>query len=390
MTVLSPPPSRAAAPSPARSRAAVAVLFLLLGVQVGGWLSRVPDVKARLALDDAVWGATVVASTVGSLLALLAVAVLLPRTGPLVLVRVAAPLLLLVVPLLAVTPGRAELVVLLVVFGIATSLLNTPMNAQAVVVERAYGRPVMSSLHACYSLGTLLGALLGSAAATAGVGPGAQLAATSAAFAVAVVATTRLLPADPDRAPRTTRARPGLTRPVAVLAVVALCAALAEGTASGWSAIYVTEALGAPAAAGALAYACFAGAMTLGRLVGDRVVQALGRARFLQVSGGVAAGGLLLGLASGTPAGACTGFLLLGLGLACVVPTVYGAAGAQPGLSTAAGVTTVTVASWPAFLVGPPLVGALSSQAGLRTALLVVVAAGAVVALLGARVRATA
>jgi fucose permease len=371
----------------ARTRASVAGLFLLLGVSVGGWLSRVPDVKAQLSLDDAQWGTTVVASTVGSFLALFVVAAVLARVGPLRLVRLAAPLLLVVTPLLALAPGRVPLMALLVLFGASTSTLNTPMNAQAVAVERSYGRPVMSSFHACYSVGTLAGALLGSAAASTGVAPGLQLAATSALLAAVLVAAGRGLPGDPPPLSAGEPSRPSFSGALGVLAVLGLCAALAEGTTWGWSAIYVAQTLHAPHGLAAFAYACFAGAMTLGRLAGDRVVARLGRARFLTASGALAATGLGLGLASGTAPGACVGFALLGIGLSCVVPTVYGAAGAQQGVSAAVGVTTVTVASWPAFLVGPPVVGWLSSQVGLRGALLLVVAAVTAVAVLGRRVR---
>jgi MFS family permease len=361
----------------------VALLFLLLGVSVGGWLSRVPDVKARTGLDDTAWGATLVASTAGSFVALWVVAALVTRVGPRRLVRVSAPALLVSVPLLGASTGQLSLAAALVLFGLATSGLNTPMNAQAVFVERQYGRPVMSSFHACYSLGTLLGALLGAAGAALGVAAWAQHAGTSVALAVGLAVTRRWQPADPAAPPPTGPTRPRLTPSLAVLAVLGLCGALAEGTASSWSALYVERTLDGPAGLGGFTYACFAAAMLAGRLVGDRAVARLGRRRFLVGSGVVSAVGLGAGLASGTVVGACLGFAVLGLGLSCVIPTVYGAAGNAPGVTPGAGVATVTIASWPAFLVGPPLVGGLSDLTSLRTALLVVVLAGAVIAVLG-------
>ena len=371
--------------APDRARPAVALLFLLLGTTVGGWLSRAPDVKAQVRLDDAAWGTVLVSSTAGSLIALLALGPLMRRFGPRALVVVAAPAVLLAAPLMTSTSSAPLLAAGLLVFGLSTGTLNTPLNAQAVTVERTRARPVMSSFHACFSIGTLLGALLGSVAAALDIPPGLQLGLSGALLGACLLVAARHLPADPPAVPAGHRAPRRLTPALLVLAAMGLCALLAEGTAGAWSAIYVSQALDSGGTAGAVGYACFAGAMTAGRLVGDRVVALLGRRRFLQVSAATAATGMALGLSGGTAVLACAGFVVLGLGLSCVTPTIFGLAGNQPGVSAGSGILLVTTASWPAFLIGPPLVGAVSSQAGLRVALLVVPLAAVLVAVLASR-----
>ncbi len=367
------------------ARASVALLFLLLGTTMGSWLSRTPDVKRQTGLDDAAWGMVLVCSTLGSLLALAAVGVLVNRVGPRRLVLAAAPVVLLIAPAMTATSEPLLLAVGLVVYGASTSALNTPMNAQAVVVERHCDRPVMSSFHACYSIGTLLGALLGSVAAGLRVAPGVQLAASGVLLGVLLLLAVPHLPGDPAPVPAGERAPRRLTPVLLVLAAMALCASVAEGTAGSWSAIYVSQSLHAGQTAGAVAYACFAAAMTTGRLLGDRVVSRLGRRRFLQASGLLGAAGMAVGLAVDTTAAACAGLVLLGLGISCAVPTIFGLAGNQRGVSAGSGILVVTVASWPAFLIGPPLVGALSSQTSLRVALLVVVLSAAALGALATR-----
>jgi MFS family permease len=354
----------------------VALLFLLMGTTVGSWLSRAPDVKAQVGLDDGAWGTVLVSSTVGSLVALGLLGRLMGRVGPRVLVLVAAPALLLVAPVMASAGQAPVLAAGLVAFGLSTGILNTPMNTLAVAVERTWSRPIMSSFHACFSLGTLLGALLGSAGAAAGLPPAVQLGLSGAVLGALLLALARDLPAGPAAGPSSERATRRLTPVLLVLAAMGLASLLAEGTAGAWSAIYVSQTLGAGGTAGAVAYACFAGAMTTGRLGGDRVVHVLGRRRFLQVSGLVA---------GGTPAAAFVGFGLLGLGLSCVTPTIFGLAGNQPGVGSGAGILVVTIASWPAFLVGPPLVGAVSSQTSLRVALLLLPVAAVLLSLLATR-----
>lgn len=368
-----------------RARASVALLFLLMGTTVGSWLSRAPDVKAQVGLGDAAWGVALLSSTVGSLVALALLGRLMRRVGPRALVLVAAPALLVVAPVMTSASWTPLLAAGLVAFGLSAGTLNTPMNTLAVAVERSWPGPVMSSFHACFSVGTLLGALLGSAGAVLGLPPGVQLALSGAVLGALLLPAARHLPADPPPVPAHDRAPRRLTPVLVVLAAMGLASLLAEGTAGAWSAIYVSQTLAAGGAAGAVAYACFAGAMTTGRLLGDRVVAALGRRRFLAASGVVAASGIGLGLAGGTAGAAFAGFVLLGLGLSCVTPTIFSLAGNQRGVSPGSGILVVSVASWPAFLVGPPLVGAVSSQTSLRVALLLLPVAAALVSLLATR-----
>ena len=374
-------------PPATRARVAVALLFTLAGLTLGSWLSRVPDVKSRLGLDDDAWGLLAIGGSLGSLVAMSAVAGVIVRVGPRRLSLLAAPLTLLVAPLMASAPGPVPLAVALAMFGFSSGMLQAPMNAQAVAVENTYDRPIMSTFHACFSVGTLVGGLAGVLAVRAGAPPGAQLAGTSAALAVALLVSFRWLPPD---APVPAERPEGGGRPtsaVLLLAGIAFCSAVAEGTAAQWSAIYTSEALGAGSAAGAATYSCFAMTMVAGRMYGDRLAARLGRARFVRASALFGGVGLAAGLASGTAVGAMLGFAALGAGFACAIPSVFSLAAAQPGLAPGRSINTMAMASWPAFLVAPPLIGAVSAATSLRVALFLMVAVAAVVVVLAGRVR---
>ena len=369
-----------------RQRASVWLLFALMGTTTGSWAARIPDVRRQVSLDDAGWGLANTASTAGSLLSLVLVAALIGRVGARRLTAVAAPLVLVNAPLMALSSGPAPLVAGLLVQGFALNLLSTPMNAQAVEVERAVGRRIMSTFHAGFSVGQLAGGLIGVLAARAGLAPAAQLAATGLVLGALLARTARWQPREVAPAPGSSgRGRARLTPQLALLAATAFLASLVEGSAVQWSALYTSDALGAGAAAGAATLVCFSLAMTVGRLGGDRVVQRLGRARAVRASAALAAAGLALALVVGTPAAAFAGFALLGLGAACVIPTVFGLAGNQPGTTPGQGISVVVVGQWPAFLIGPPLVGALAGATGLRGALWLLVAAALAVSVLAGR-----
>lgn len=372
-----------------RNRLSVCLLFLILGVVNGSWASRIPDVQRHVRLDNARWGVVSVTATVGAAAALILVVCLVGRLGPRRLSLVGAPMLLLDAPLVAMAPRPALLAAGLLAQGFAAGLLATPMNAQAVEVERIYARRIMSSFHACFSLGALTGGILGTVAAHLAVAPGSQLAVTSTILGFLLLMTRGWLPADDHgvQAGRRLNLSALHNRQIVLLGCIGLLSVVAEGAATQWSALYTAHTLGAGAAAGAATYTCYCLATTVTRFRGDRLVQRLGRPRFLRYAAALAATGLGAGLAVGRPWAAFVGFAVLGVGIACITPTVVGLAGNQPGLSAGEGVAVVSLGQWPAFLSGPPIIGALSGLFGLRVALILAVLAPLAIVGLAGRVR---
>ncbi|MEO5834252.1 MAG: MFS transporter [Nakamurella sp.] len=380
--------------SPSRARLAISTLFLLVGLMVGSWAARIPGVRGQIGVDDAQWGLILLAAPVGTLTALVVVTRLIPRTGARLLAVIGAVSVVVVVPATTASEQVWVLCTFLLLQGVATGLIVTPMNALAVVVERAYKRRIMSSFHACFSLGQLAGAGIGAAAASLGVTPVQQLAPSGLVMLAAFIATQRFIPRDRPE-PREVGTSAGapvpktraVTPQLALLAAIALLSSISEGVAVQWSAQYGAVTVGAGAGIGALVFSSFSVAMTVSRVFGDRVVGRVGRIPFIRFSALTAATGMAVGLGVGTTWGAFVGFGLLGVGCACLVPTVIGLAGNQPGMSPGRGVATVSFGQWPAFLIGPPLIGALAGLTGLRVALGITVLAGLTVAVLAGRVR---
>lgn len=377
-----------------RARRSVIALFVLMGTTTGSWAARIPGVRDQLHISDAQWGLANIGATAGSLVSLIVVVSVVMRTGPRRLALTGGTLLLFTAPLAASSTSIVPLVSALALQGLATGLLAGPMNAQAVEVERRYGRRIMSSFHACFSLGQLAGGLLGTLASHLGIRPAFQLAGSGVLLGVLLLSTFRGLPPDqPAQRPARSARRPLRTRftpQLLLLAVIALLASINEGSAAQWSAQYTANALGAGAAAGAATYTCYTIAMTLSRSTGDRLVNRLGQRRFLQLSETLLVVGFGSCLLAGTPLAAGIGFALLGLGSGCIIPSVIGLAGNQPGLPAGEGVAVVSFGQWPAFLIGPPLIGAVAGLVGLRVALFTLVVAAALIVLLSSWIRSPA
>jgi MFS family permease len=377
----------------------VVAYFAVLGVASGVWLARIPAVKLNLQLTDGVLGLALLAAPAGLVVVVPFAGRIVQKAGSRRPALIAGTCTALVTVGLGLAPGLPALMAALFAFGLAGGMLDVAMNSQAVLVERAAGRPLMTSFHACYSFGALAGALFGGAFAWAGIGPAVNFAVVCVPLAfVAILAGRWLLaesggeqvaalaaagPADvvlEDQAgdPGPHRAR--MTRALLLLALLALCSLLGEGAADGWSAVYLKDDLGASAGLAAVAYAGFSVAMAFGRLSGDRLAQRFGAIRLMRCCGLVAAVGLSLALLSHGPAGAIAGFTIFGAGLSSTFPLLLSAAGNADPARPAHGIARVAGFGYVGMLGGPVLIGGLASAFGLQRALAVPVVLALVIA----------
>ena len=364
------------------ARAAITLVFFADGLLIGSWAARIPAVQRQADLTSGELGFALFAASLGALLAMPTAGRLSERIGSR---RVTIAALLgggVALFLTALAGGLFGLAAALFVFGAGFGAVNVAANAQGIALERLRGRSILSSFHAAFSFGGLAGAGLGALAAAGGIDPVEHFGATALAIGLAALAAgRRLLPPDADdREPTPIFVRP--PRALLVLGAAAFFTLLAEGAAADWSAVYLSDSLGAGAAVAALGYTAFSLAMASSRLFGDRLNGRLGPVALARGGGLLAASALGLALVSGSTAAALVGFAAMGAGLGVVVPVLFRAAGSTPGVSAAAGVAAVSTIGWMGFLAGPPAIGVTADAVGLRGALAIVVVATLALAVL--------
>lgn len=367
---------------PRRARFAVAYTFAAAGALTGAWAPRIPEVKQALGLGTGALGLALLAPAAGSLLAMPLAGAGAVRWGSRRMTRVLLAAFCLLPGLVGLAWSLWSLWIALFVWGSTIGALDVVMNAQAVSVEKVYRRPVMASFHAGFSIGTLTGAGLGSVGAAWGVPVGWQLAVLGGALLAVGWPLSAAFVGDPASHGPSSRMFALPSGRLLLLGVGTLACFLCEGAAADWSAVYLRESLDASAGLSGVAFAAFGLAMTTGRLVGDRVTAWLGPVRTVRMFTTVGAIGLAAGLLTGTVLGAIVGFGLFGLGLSCVVPIMFSAAGHGPGAagSSLAAVATCGYSGW---LLGPTVVGGLATVVGLAAALWLLPALTALTGVLG-------
>ncbi|MFF4319117.1 MFS transporter [Streptomyces sp. NPDC001568] len=375
-----------------RARAATFVYFALNGFVMGMWIVHIPAVEASTGIGHALLGWLLLVLGAGAFAGMRLAGPLTDRFGTRTAVPVGAALCSAALVLPALARDAWTLGAALLLLGFGNGCLDVGMNTHAVQVERGYGRPVMSAFHAAFSVGGVLAALAGAVALGRGLGVATALVATAlGGVAVALLAARALLPAPPagpagaaaaPAAPAAVgRAGRGAGPRIGVLAALAFMLMLCEGVANDWSALHLRDALGAPAATAALAYAAFATAMTVGRLVTDRLAARVGPAAVMRYGCALAAVGLALAVAAPGVGPALVGWTLFGAGLAGSVPQLFSAAGHAEPDRAGSNVARVAGLGYLGMLAGPAVIGPLAHLVSLDLALLLPVLLCAVAAL---------
>ena len=358
-----------------RARWAVGAIFFQQGFLVGGWALQIPVLLDRLGITESVMGLLIVAFGLGSIVAMLAVGPVIDRTGSRKATRWAAlasaPLLVLV----NLTPDVWTTGVLLALGGATIGVVDVAMNANAVEVERRYGRAIMSSFHAYWSLGTLFGALLSGPiiAAVGGLGHGALF--TLLLVALALIAWPHFVRERLSSHGKKVSFQLPRVATVWLLGAICLFGYVPEGAAIDWSALYMREEIGVPITLAGFALAGMQVTMTLMRFAGDRIRDRIGAEATLRYGGLIGTFGLLLVGSAGMAWAAdwsaearaalvVLGFVTVGIGLANIVPVAFAAAGSIPGVASGTALSVIAMHGYAGILLAPSIIGWAGERIG--------------------------
>jgi MFS family permease len=346
------------------------LLFLIAGFAAAAWASLVPFAKTRTGLNEATLGLVLLCLGGGSIISMPIAGALSTRYGCRIVLAVSSLLLCAALPMLAIVSSVSLLAVALCIFGIALGSTDCVMNVQAVIVERAGGKPLMSGFHGFYSLGGIVGAAGTSVLLTLNASAlGSTLVAVVAMVIALLIAYPALLPyANPADGP------PFAIPHGVVLFLGLLCFVvfLVEGSMLDWSAVFLTEKRGMPSAQAGFGYASFSLAMTLGRLTGDGVVARIGRHAIVAGGGLLSAGGIALAALVPSWQLALLGYALVGLGCSNIVPVLFTAVGRQTSMPQAVAIPAITSLGYAGILTGPAGIGFVAYHSSLSIAFLLV------------------
>lgn len=388
--------SQASTPTPAprftlaqlnRARLGVGLIFLTNGAAYASLVPRLPEVKADLALTNAMFGLAIAAFPAGAFASGLFAAVLIRRFGSPVIAWLGMIASMVAIFAAAAAPSLAVFIAAVFLAGCADSVTDVAQNHHALRVQKLMGRSIINSYHAMWSVGALIGGALGAGAIAVGLDRVPHLAVVGVLILLAATLGHRMmLPgAEPTQAADAQATHPEDVRTswlrhpwlvLAALSLLAIAGAIIEENGGTWATLYMSTELGVTGGLTAAAYVAAMGSHFLGRVSGDALVNRLGQATMARLGGALVVVGMGLAIAFPSPWLTVVGYACAGYGVATVIPSIFEAADAMPGFKPGTALMVTSLLLRIGFLVSPPLLGLLADATAIRWALLAVPAAG--------------
>ncbi|THD33063.1 MAG: MFS transporter [Flavobacterium johnsoniae] len=372
-----------------RIRWAVSLFYFGMGLCFATWASRIPDIKASLHLSESDLGSILFALPFGQLM-------IMPFSGKLVTKYESHKILLIALALYAIALTNLGLVekpwqlsLGLFLFGIFGNLSNIAVNTQGVYTEGLFKRTIMSSFHGAWSTAGFSGALIGIAMLALKLSPFQHFVIAALIVFVLMAANYKYLIRAKEK--KSSEKKKFFAKPDGVLlwlGIIGFCCMASEGVMFDWSGVYFKEIVKAPGPLVILGYTSFMIMMASGRFLGDRLIYKYGRKRVLQISGLLISTGLFTSVFLPYLIPSTLAFMLVGLGVSTIVPTVYSIAGKNATVAPGEALTIVSSVSFLGFLMGPPVIGFIAEAAGLQFSFAFIGIFGVLIAFMASRIKA--
>jgi len=359
-----------------KSRLSVSYYFFFCGLIFSTWAARIPSIKDHFELNEAQLGGLLFMLPMGSLVALPIAGWLVHRFGSKVITLIAAIAYGLILLLISLAGGIWQLSVLLFFFGFAGDILNISMNTQGLSVQYILNKPILSGLHAQWSIGALAGAVIGGWSMKNNQTTSAHFMLVSISAMVMAGWMFFYMVKDYQHADSGQKLFTWPGKALLLLGMICFCTAMAEGAMADWSSLYYRQVLQDQSRVSTTGYTAFTFAMAVGRLMGDRLIQILKYRNTLILNGVLISLGLTLALSWQVPVAVICGYALVGLGVSSVIPIVYMIAGKSRTMAPSAALATVSTIGFTGFLIGPPVIGLIAHETSLRFALILVIILG--------------
>lgn len=367
------------------SRISISIYFFVSGLVFSTWASRIPFVKDRYELNEAELGGLLFMLPMGALIALPFAGWLVHHFGSKKIAVTSLAIYTVLLLAIAVNMKIFWLSGVLFGFGIVGNLCNISMNAQGLAIQEQLNKPILSGLHAMWSLGAF------SAAAITGLLEHTPMTIHFLIISVltlsAAVIFSFFMIRDVSGSGEQQKIFVLPNRGLILLGVICFCVAMSEGAMSDWSSLYYRQVLNALTSSTTAGYTSFAFCMALGRFTGDRFIHAFGHARVLKMNGIMIAVGMTISLLIQHPVWVIIGFACVGFGVSSVIPIVYMLAAKSKSMPPAVALSAVSSVGFTGFLVAPPIIGFVAQALGLRTALIILVMLGMMIWLLSFKAR---
>lgn len=372
-----------------RQSLAVAMVFTAMGVLFGSWATLIPFVKQKYALDDAQLGLLLLCMPLGAAGMNPFTTILINRYGMRTM-TLAGLIFMSIVYAMPVSMSYLPLVAFsLFLVGLSISVTNVSMNTCVTSLEHQYNINIMSTCHGMFSAGLMLGSILASFTQGMKISPAYHMWILAFSFiSLAFFIRPTVIGIHEEKIEQNEGAKFVFPKGALLLMIlISLCTNITEGTMADWTAVYMRDVVQTPDYFIGWGLAGYSFCMSLGRFAGDALIPRYGGNAVLRIGGIIAICGIILSIALPYTITAILGFAMVGAGVSCGAPILYGSSARVPGMAKGAGLATMNTFSMAGFLAGPVLIGFVSESISLPFAFGVIASLGLVWILLVNKVK---
>ncbi len=350
-----------------RIRIAVSLFFFAQGLAFSSWASRIPTIKSNLGISEGQLGTLLLLMPIGQLCTMALSGKLVAKYGSKDVLKIVVLIYPLILCLIGLAQSFEQLAAGLFFFGVIGNMCNISVNTQGVEVEKIYNKSIMSSFHGAWSIAGFTGALIGLLMMNLHIETFWHFVLIYALIFINWILNKNYLL---DSKPEVVNEKKSIfSKPDTVLVqlgIIGFLSMATEGAMFDWSGVYFQDIVQAPSHLVVVGYASFMVMMAIGRFIGDFFIARFGKKFILQISGLLMSAGLLLSVFFPDFLICTLAFMMVGLGVACNVPTVYSVAGKNKNVNAGVALAMVSSISFLGFLLGPPLIGYIAEIFDLR------------------------
>nr|WP_198999633.1 MFS transporter [Flavobacterium sp. ASV13] len=376
-----------------RIRFAVGMFYFGMGLSFATWASRIPDIKTTLHLTEGDLGSILFALPMGQLLIMPFSGKMVTKFGSHRILIFSLVMYVLCLINLGLATTALQLSLGLFLFGLFGNLANIAVNTQGVYTEELFRKTIMSSFHGMWSFAGFTGALVGLGMLALNLSPLHHFLIVAGVVLLMIAFNFKFLVKAKEKIKNKTSEKKKLfVKPDSALiwlGVIGFCSMASEGVMFDWSGVYFKDIVKAPGPLVVLGYTSFMIMMASGRFLGDGLINKFGRERVMQISGVMISAGLFTAVFLPYIIPCTIAFMVVGLGVATIVPTVYSMAGKNSTVPPGEALTIVSSVSFLGFLMGPPVIGHIAETFGLQFSFAFIGIFGVLIAFMVSKIRTT-
>lgn len=371
-----------------RVRWAVSLFYFSAGLCFSSWASRIPDIKAALHLSNGQLGTILFAIPLGQLTMMYFSGKLVTRFGSHRILWFSILMYAFSLTTIGLASKGWQLGFALYALGIFANLTNISVNTQGIFTERLFKRTIMTTFHGVWSLAGFTGSIVGLAMTGLAIAPYSHFIMIATLILLLFIFNFKfLIKVKNNSVPSEKKGFIKYDKTLVLLGIIGFCSLASEGVMFDWSGVYFKDIVKVPDAFVVLGYSSFMIMMASGRFLGGRLITKFGKIKVMQVSGVFISIGLFIAVIFPYLLSSILAFMIVGLGVSTIIPTLYSLAGKHPTIPTGEALTAVSSISFLGFLMGPPVIGYIAELFGLRFSFAFIGIFGLIIALLVSKIK---